>query len=239
MALWGDNDNITTFGTVAVNGTTITGTGTTFTSDVSVGQVIRIGVRGGVGTYYGDAVITGITSDRILTIDTTDGLSATSIAATSYYVSTLPKSSVLDSVFQEGRSDADSLVYGTAAADHDGTHDASSAPRDGAARRAHGSEQSRLYPHCLQMSLQCRLSIRARHRSQTKTCSSSGTDPPTTGTGGAGVSGARSSVMVSRRACPGLNHLSRSPASDIHARAERSERLHPRSSPLLSPPASS
>ena len=114
MALWGPNDNITTFGTVAVSGTTVTGTGTTFTSDVVVGQVIRIGVRGGVGTYYGDAVITGITSDRVLTIDTTDGLSATSIAATSYYISELPKSSVLDSVYQEGRSDADSLVYGTA-----------------------------------------------------------------------------------------------------------------------------
>ena len=114
MALWGSNDNITTFGTVAVSGTTVTGTGTTFTSDVVVGQVIRIGVRGGVGTYYGDAVITGITSDRVLTIDTTDGLSATSIAATSYYISELPKSSVLDGVYQEGRSDADSLVYGTA-----------------------------------------------------------------------------------------------------------------------------
>ena len=114
MALLCSNDNITTFGTVAVSGTTVTGTGTTFTSDVVVGQVIRIGVRGGVGTYYGDAVITGITSDRVLTIDTTDGLSATSIAATSYYISELPKSSVLDSVYQEGRSDADSLVYGTA-----------------------------------------------------------------------------------------------------------------------------
>tara|TARA_B100000927_G_scaffold209740_1_gene170536 strand:- start:4875 stop:5372 length:498 start_codon:yes stop_codon:yes gene_type:complete len=114
MALWGSNDNITTFGTVAVDGTTVTGTGTTFTSDAVVGQVIRIGVRGGVGTYYGDAVITGITSDRVLKIDTTDGLSATSIAATSYYLSELPKSSVLDSVYQEGRSDADSLVYGTA-----------------------------------------------------------------------------------------------------------------------------
>ena len=114
MALWGSNDNITTFGTVAVSGTTVTGTGTTFTTDVSVGQVIRVGSRGGVGTYYGDAVITAVASDTSLTIDTTDGLSATSIAGTSYYISELPKSSVLDSVYQEGRSDADSLVYGTA-----------------------------------------------------------------------------------------------------------------------------
>ena len=114
MALWGSNDNITTFGTVAVSGTTVTGTGTTFTTDVEVGQVIRVGSRGGVGTYYGDAVITAVASDTSLTIDTTDGLSATSIAGTSYYISELPKSSVLDSVYQEGRSDADSLVYGTA-----------------------------------------------------------------------------------------------------------------------------
>ncbi len=121
MALWGSNDNITTFGTIAVSGTTVTGTGTTFTSDVTVGQVIRVGARGGVGTHYGAAVITGITSDRVLTIDTTDGLSATSIAATSYYVTELPKSSVLDSVYQEGRSDADAIVYGVATADHGGT----------------------------------------------------------------------------------------------------------------------
>ena len=114
MALWGSNDNITTFGTIAVSGTTVTGTGTTFTTDVSVGQVIRVGSRGGVGTYYGDAVITAVASDTSLTIDTTDGISATSIAGTSYYISELPKSSVLDSVYQEGRSDADSLVYGTA-----------------------------------------------------------------------------------------------------------------------------
>ena len=114
MALCGSNDNITTFGTIAVSGTTVTGTGTTFTTDVSVGQVIRVGSRGGVGTYYGDAVITAVASDTSLTIDTTDGLSATSIAGTSYYISELPKSSVLDSVYQEGRSDADSLVYGTA-----------------------------------------------------------------------------------------------------------------------------
>ena len=114
MALWGSNDNITTFGTIAVSGTTVTGTGTTFTTDVSVGQVIRVGSRGGVGTYYGDAVITAVASDTSLTIDTTDGLSATSIEGTYYYISELPKSSVLDSVYQEGRSDADSLVYGTA-----------------------------------------------------------------------------------------------------------------------------
>jgi hypothetical protein len=60
MALWGNDDNITTFGTVSLSGNTVTGTGTTFSTDVSVGQVIRFGVRGGVGTYYGDATIVGV-----------------------------------------------------------------------------------------------------------------------------------------------------------------------------------
>ena len=112
MALWGLNDNIQTFGTVAVSGNTVTGTGTTFTTDVEVGQVIRVGTRGGVGTYYGDAVISGITSDRILTIDSDAGLSAASIAATTYGISELPMYTVKDSVYQEERSEADSLVYG-------------------------------------------------------------------------------------------------------------------------------
>lgn len=112
MALWGLNDNIQTFGTVAVSGLTVTGTGTTFTTDVEVGQVIRVGARGGVGTYYGDAVISGITSDRILTIDSDAGLSAASIAATTYGISQLPMYTVKDSVYQEERSEADSLVYG-------------------------------------------------------------------------------------------------------------------------------
>ena len=30
MALWCPNDNITTFGTIAVSGTTVTGTGTSY-----------------------------------------------------------------------------------------------------------------------------------------------------------------------------------------------------------------
>ena len=111
MALWGLNDNIDTAGTVTVANLTVTGTGTTFT-DYSVGQVIRVGARGGVGTYYGDAVITGITSDRVLTIDSDAGLSAVSISATTYGISELPMYTVKDSVYQEERDEADALVYG-------------------------------------------------------------------------------------------------------------------------------
>ena len=125
MALWGNDDNITTFGTVSLSGNTVTVTGTTFSTDVSVGQVIRFGVRGGVGTYYGDATIVGVTSDLILTIGSTAGLSPDLFGAgsTSYYVSELPKYTVLDSKYSENTAYGveDSLVYGTATADHDGT----------------------------------------------------------------------------------------------------------------------
>ena len=125
MALWGNDDNITTFGTVSLSGNTVTGSGTTFSTDVSVGQVIRFGVRGGVGTYYGDATIVGVTSDLILTIGSTAGLSPDLFGAgsTSYYISELPKYTILDSKFSENTAYGveDSLVYGTATADHDGT----------------------------------------------------------------------------------------------------------------------
>lgn len=115
MALWGNNDNIQTFGTVSLSGNTVTGTGTTFSTDIEVGQVIRFGVRGGVGTYYGDATIVGVTSDLILTIGSTAGLAPALYGAgsTSYYVSELPKYTVLDSKYSENTyGTEDSLVYG-------------------------------------------------------------------------------------------------------------------------------
>jgi hypothetical protein len=115
MALWGNNDNIQTFGTVSLSGNTVTGTGTTFSTDIEVGQVIRFGVRGGVGTYYGDAVVVGITSDLVLTVGSTAGLAPALYGAgsTSYYVSELPKYTVLDSKFSEASwGTEDSLVYG-------------------------------------------------------------------------------------------------------------------------------
>ena len=115
MALWGNNDNIQTFGTVSLYGNTVTGTGTTFSTDIEVGQVIRFGVRGGVGTYYGDAVVVGITSDLVLTVGSTAGLAPALYGAgsTSYYVSELPKYTVLDSKYSENTyGTEDSLVYG-------------------------------------------------------------------------------------------------------------------------------
>ena len=120
MALWGNNDNVGSTGTVALNYATrvVTGTGTSFgiAGGCSEGDVIRFGIRGTVGsggTYFGDAVIASIASSESLTIASTMGLSGAGIAGTDFTVSQLPKSSVLDSKFSEASYGTDdSLVYG-------------------------------------------------------------------------------------------------------------------------------
>ena len=106
MSLWGNSDNVTSVGTVTLDystGTVTSAVGaanSTRFGDVGAaktGDVIRFGLRGGgTGVYFGDAVITGITSHRVCTIGSTAGLSGAAIAATSFYVSELPKYTVLD-----------------------------------------------------------------------------------------------------------------------------------------------
>ena len=103
MALWGNNDAKGSGGTVSLNYNTltVTGTGTTFgrVGAAATGDVIRFGIRGSGGTYYGDAVIVGIASTTNLTIGSTAGLSGAAIAATSFYISELPVYTVLDSSY--------------------------------------------------------------------------------------------------------------------------------------------
>ena len=112
MALWGTNDNIPSVGTVTLNWTpnsdgthTVTGSATPTTfgavGSAKTGDIIRFGLRDGVETskYFGDAVIVGITSARTLTIGSTAGLVNAAIADTSYYISELPKYTVLDSYY--------------------------------------------------------------------------------------------------------------------------------------------
>ena len=114
MSLWGKSDNITSVGTVRINYTpsatgefTITGTGTKFgtVGAAKTGDVIRIGIRSegtqiSAGTtFFGDAVITDITSDTSLTIGSTSGLSdgvPTAGVGTHFYVSELPSYTVED-----------------------------------------------------------------------------------------------------------------------------------------------
>ena len=115
MSLWGKSDNITSAGTVKINYTpdaatgefTITGTSTKFgtVGAAKTGDVIRIGIRSegtqvSAGTtFFGDAVITDITSDTSLTIGSTSGLSdgvPTTGVGTHFYVSELPSYTVED-----------------------------------------------------------------------------------------------------------------------------------------------
>jgi len=116
MALWGNNDNVTSAGTVSLNYGTgvVTGSGTTFSTDLEVGQVIRFGARDGV--YFGDAVIKSITSNTLLTIGSTAGLSGAAIASTDFTVSECPVYTVTDSVYSEASyGTEDTFVYGVSA----------------------------------------------------------------------------------------------------------------------------
>ena len=100
MALWGNNDNVFSGGTVSLDYDTliVTGSGTTFgeTGAAKTGDTLRFGVRGGDGVYFGDAVIVGIASTTQLTIGSTAGLSGAAIASTDFFVSELPGYTTLD-----------------------------------------------------------------------------------------------------------------------------------------------
>ena len=117
MALWGNNDNVGSAGTVSLNYSTrvVTGSGTSFglAGGCSEGDVIRFGIRGSGGIYIGDAVIASIASSESITIASTMGLSGVAVAGTDFSISQLPKSSVQDVKYSEASVGTnDSLVYG-------------------------------------------------------------------------------------------------------------------------------
>ena len=89
MALWGKADSLFSPGTIAVDYTakTITGTGTSFgAAGISTGTVITIGV----GATFGQAVISGVTSERLVSIATTQYLSGAVITGVAYTLSQKP-----------------------------------------------------------------------------------------------------------------------------------------------------
>ena len=114
MALWGNKDNLNIggIGTVYVSdwthdgtdGYQVTGSGTTFTN-FAAGDVIRFGDF--KGSYYGDAVISSITSNTVCHIASTEGLDpnlgvfATGYGATTFVVTQLPVYTVGDSAYKE------------------------------------------------------------------------------------------------------------------------------------------
>ena len=98
MALWGTADSLYSVGTVTVNYTakTITGSGTSFTAaGISTGDVITIGAGG----TFGSAVISGITSDRLISIATTQYLSGAVISGVAYTLSERPVYTLEDSSY--------------------------------------------------------------------------------------------------------------------------------------------
>ena len=122
MALWGNNDNKGSGGTVSLDYATltVTGTGTTFgqVGAAATGDVIRFGTRGGGGTYFGDAVIVGIASTTQLSIASTSGLSGAAIAGAEFYISELPIYTIGDSSYSNANDAAPSFstltITGTA-----------------------------------------------------------------------------------------------------------------------------
>ena len=122
MSLWGNSDNVTSRGTVTLDYSTkiVTGnaggSGTQFgaVGSAKTGDVIRFGFVGSGGTYFGDAVIKSIASTTSLTIASTTGLSGAAIAATTFYVSQLPKYTVNNAKWSEkdDLESGDNLVYG-------------------------------------------------------------------------------------------------------------------------------
>jgi hypothetical protein len=114
MALWGKADNLFSPGTVAVDYATetITGTGTSFTAaGISTGTTIVIGVGG----TYGQAVISGITSDLVVSIATTQYLSGAAISGVGYTLTQKPVYTLEDSNYagiQTTSTGLTNAVYG-------------------------------------------------------------------------------------------------------------------------------
>ena len=144
MALWGNKDNLNIggIGTVYVSdwthdgtdGYQVTGSGTTFTN-FAAGDVIRFGDF--KGTYYGDAVISSITSNTVCHIASTEGLDpnlgvfATGYGATTFVVTQAPIYTTGDSSYKEPNTDSTKLVYSVSANNIDATGSLSPGPGAG------------------------------------------------------------------------------------------------------------
>ena len=114
MALWGNNDNVTSAGTVSLNYCTgvVTGNASCKFGDAGSaqeGDVIRFTKA---GVYFGDAVIKSIASNTSLTIGSTNGLSGAAISASGFTITQLPKYTIGDPSFREANPDGtDEYVF--------------------------------------------------------------------------------------------------------------------------------
>jgi hypothetical protein len=109
MALWGKADGIYSPGTVTVNyaNKTITGSGTSFTAaGISTGTVITIGVGG----TFGQAVVSNVTSNTLISIATTQYLSGAAISGVAYTMSQKPIYTLEDSNYSRVQTSSPGLT---------------------------------------------------------------------------------------------------------------------------------
>ncbi|MFZ9876820.1 MAG: hypothetical protein ACO3EY_07180 [Candidatus Nanopelagicales bacterium] len=111
MALWGNNDSVYSDGTVTVDysALTITGTATTFDTAglINPGDVIQIGA----GSTFGEAVITAVSSASTISIASTQFLSGGAISGAVYNINQQPKYALGVGQTYRGTTNP-SLVYG-------------------------------------------------------------------------------------------------------------------------------
>lgn len=120
MALWGNKDSLSNLtGTITITLTgsspfTVTGTGTTFvTAGISTGDILVVGT----GATYGQAVVIGITSARVISIGSTQFLipnGGSGIVGAAYTVTQKPKYTLEDGQYfaPDAKSNRFSAVYG-------------------------------------------------------------------------------------------------------------------------------
>ena len=119
MALWGNNDNVGSGGTVTLDYSnkvvsgwagTATGTGTTFgqIGAAKTGDIISFGQHGS-GTYFGEAVIVSIASSLQCTIASTEALNGSAIAGVNFTVSEKPIYTLGDATYNIKRDGSTSL----------------------------------------------------------------------------------------------------------------------------------
>ena len=120
MALWGNKDSLSNLtGTITITLTgsspfTVTGTGTTFvTAGISTGDILVVGT----GATYGQAVVIGITSARVISIGSTQFLipnGGSGIVGAAYTVTQKPKYTLEDGQYfaPDAKSNRFSAVFG-------------------------------------------------------------------------------------------------------------------------------
>ena len=83
MALWGTKDTVYSDGTIAISGTTVTGTGTTFNTSglIGAGDVITVGT----GASVGEAVIASVTNATTLVLHSAQHITYDGVVAGETY----------------------------------------------------------------------------------------------------------------------------------------------------------